>query len=404
VLLVYPAAGTEQMSVIPLSLLYIAQPLLEENIDVEIIDQRCEKDFFDRLDGQINSDLICVGISCITGPQIEQVANISEFIRKRSSVPIVLGGPHSTLLPEQTLESALVDYVVIGEGEAVFLSLVKALKMNGSVKGIPQVGYKENGRIIVNKGSKPEIKTRKIPYHLVTKYGKHSVIPILTSYGCPYNCSFCVEKVLHPKYFEKAAHDVLMMIEEALSLRQQLINFIDDNFLLNRKRVREILSLCQQKNLSFHFICTGRVDEVLSLNDETMMLVKKGGLVGIFFGIESGSSRILKFINKRITPEMVLQLNLRLRKEGIIPHYSFMAGFPTETKEDREKTIRLINLLKLENPAAVIWKINKYTPYPGTELFDLAVQKGFKPPERFEGWSRIHFYSEDYDVPYDLHL
>ena len=140
----------------------------------------------------------------------------------------------------------------------------------------------------------------------ITKYGKHSVIPILTSYGCPYNCSFCVEKVLHPKYFEKAAHDVLMMIEEALSLRPQLINFIDDNFLLNRKRVREILSLCQQKNLRFRFVCTGRVDEVLSLNDETMMLVKKGGLVGIFFGIESGSSRILKFINKRITPEMVL--------------------------------------------------------------------------------------------------
>ena len=81
-----------------------------------------------------------------------------------------------------------------------------------------------------------------------------------------------------------------------------------------------------------------------------------------------------------------------------------MAGFPTETKEDREKTIRLINRLRLENPAAVIWKINKYTPYPGTELFDLAVQRGFKPPERFEGWSRIHFYSEDYDVPYDLHL
>lgn len=100
---------------------------------------------------------------------------------------------------------------------------------------------------------------------------------------------------------------------------------------------------------------------------------------------------------------MVLKLNLRLRKEGIIPHYSFMAGFPTETGEDIGKTVGLMNRLKEENPEAVIWKINQYTPYPGTELFDLAVQNGFKPPEKFEEWSHIHFYSKHHAGPYDLH-
>lgn len=81
-----------------------------------------------------------------------------------------------------------------------------------------------------------------------------------------------------------------------------------------------------------------------------------------------------------------------------------MAGFPTETNQDMEKTIILINRLKQDNEDAVIWKINKYTPYPGTELFDLAVQNGFKPPEKFEEWTNVHFYSEEYSVPYNLHL
>jgi radical SAM superfamily enzyme YgiQ (UPF0313 family) len=404
VLLIYPATDEEQMSIIPLSLLYIAQPLLEENIHVEIIDQRFERDFFSRLGQRIHSDLICVGISCITGPQIAQVEKISEVVRKRSSVPVVLGGPHATLLPEQTLDSGLVDYIVIGKGEAAFLRFVKALKLNESVKNFEQIGFKENGRIIVNRGSVPEINVRRIPYHLMFQYGKPPAIPIVSSYGCPHKCSFCAVRVLYPKYCERTTDDVMFMIEEALALKPQLINFIDDNFLLNRKRVKEILSQCWRKGFHFESLCTGRVDEVLRLDDDTLRFLRKRGIMGIFFGVESGSSRILELVNKRITPEMVLKLNRRLRQEGIIPQYSFMAGFPTETKEDVVKTIRLMSLLKKENPRAVIWKLNKYTPYPGTELFDLAVQEGFKPPEKFTEWSHIHFYSKEYGLPYDLSL
>jgi anaerobic magnesium-protoporphyrin IX monomethyl ester cyclase len=403
VLLLYPAAETVQWNLIPLSLLYVAQPLIEEGIDVEIIDQRLERDFFRRVHQRITADLICIGISCITGPQIEQVIRICEFIRKVTNTPIVLGGPHPTLLPEQTLESGLVDYVVISKGEVPFLNLVRALKMSGSTQKIAQVGYKENGKIVIHKGQAPEIIVRRIPYHLVFRYGRPSTVPIISSYGCPYHCSFCVEKVLHPTYCEIPIHDVLFVVEEALGLSPEFIDFIDDNFLLNRKRVIELFSLCQEKGLDFRWLCTGRVDEVSSLDDETLTFLRKRGLVCIYFGIESGSPKILKLINKRITPEMVLKLNLRLRKEGIIPHYSFMAGFPTETGEDIGKTVGLMNRLKEENPEAVIWKINQYTPYPGTELFDLAVQNGFKPPEKFEEWSHIHFYSKHHAGPYDLH-
>jgi radical SAM superfamily enzyme YgiQ (UPF0313 family) len=402
VLLLYPAADVQQLALMPLSLLHIAQPLLEEGFDVEIIDQRLEKDFFNRLRQRILSDLICIGISCITGPPIQQVVRISELIRERTSVPIVLGGTHATLLPEQTLESPLIDYVVIGKGEAPFLNLVKALKSNQPVAGLKQIGYKENGKIIVNRGSVQEINVNRIPYQLLSRYARPSNVPIVSSYGCPYSCTFCVEKVLHPKYHEIAISDVMLMVQGALVLKPQFINFIDDNFLVNRKRVIELFSLCRRNNFNFQTVCTGRVDEVLNLDDDDIGYMKQRGLVGIFFGVESGSPKILKLVNKRITPDMVLKLNLKMKKGGIVPHYSFMAGFPTETKGDREETVRLMDRLKQENPQAVVWKINNYTPYPGTELYDVAVQHGFKPPRTFEEWSRVHFYSEDHGGGYDV--
>lgn len=402
VLLLYPAAGVQQFSLMPLSLLHIAQPLLEEGLEVEILDQRLERDFFSRLEQRILDDLICVGISCITGPAILQVIRICKFIRARTNVPIVLGGTHATLLPEQTLEPPFIDFIVIGRGESAFLNLVKALQTDQPVAGLEQTGYKEKGKIVVNRGFAPEIAVKNIPYHILSRYAVPSNVPIVTSWGCPYNCSFCVEKVLHPKYREMAVEDVMLMVQGALELKPQFINFIDDNFLVNRKRTIELFQRCRERDFHFQAVCTGRVDEVLRLDDDAVGFMKQSGMVGIFFGIESGSPRILKLVNKRITPDMVLRLNLRMKQEGIIPHYSFMAGFPTETNEDREETFRLMDRLKEENPQAAVWKINNYTPYPGTELYELAVQCGFDPPGSFEEWGHVHFYSRDHGGGYDV--
>ena len=404
VLLLYPEADARDISLVPLSLLYIAQPLLEHGFDVEIIDQRFEKDFFGELRRRLTPPPLCIGINCITGPQIDQVVAISRFLRKETDVPIVLGGPHATLFPEQTLESGLFDYVVIGKGEVPFLGLVRALKENGRPEGVINIGCKENGKAVIRKGVVQEVPVRTIPYHLVSRYGRPSTIPIFSSYGCPYHCAFCVERVLHPVYREVPLADVVFMLEEALRLGPQYINFLDDNFLLNRRRVMDLLSLTDRAGLDFLWVCMGRADGVLRMADETLGFLKQRGLVGIFFGIESGSEKILKLINKGITREMVLKLNARMRKEGIQPHYSFMAGFPTETEEDLQETRSLIRRLKEENPSAVVWKVNQYTPYPGTDLFDLAVKNGFRPPEKFEEWSRVYFYSNQYAAPYDEHL
>lgn len=404
VLLLYPKADAQDFTLIPLSLLYIAQPLIEEGIEVEIIDQRLEKDFFEKLHQRLTAELICIGINCITGPQIEQVLAILKFLKSITDIPLVLGGPHPTLFPEQTLASGLIDYVVIGKGEVPFLNLVKALKENSSLKHVSGIGFNENGKPVIRKSADGGIQIRDIPYQLVACYGKPSTIPILTSYGCPYNCAFCVEKVLHPQYQEVQLADVLYMIEKAVRLGPQFIDFMDDNFLVNIRRVIDLLQSSRRSGLNFRWVCLGRVDGVLKLSDDVLRFLKMSGLVAAYFGIESGSQRILDLIDKRISIEMVLALNLRMKKEGIQPHYSFMAGFPTETQEDVQQTIKLIQRLKEDNPEAIVYKINQYTPYPGTRLFDLAVKNGFEPPDTMGGWSRVYFYSKEYSACYDDHL
>jgi anaerobic magnesium-protoporphyrin IX monomethyl ester cyclase len=404
VLLVYPSSGDENLQLMPLSLLYVAQPLLENGIRVDIVDERFEEVFFKTLGERLGPDLICVGISCISGPQIESVSRIARFLKSRTNLPIVLGGPHATLFPESTLKSGLFDFVVVGSGEVPFLNLVTAIRDKGSPYGIPQVGWRQGESIKVNDGTRSGMFICRIPYHLMTHYPPFSTITLITSFGCPYHCTFCVEKVLHPRYWERSTDDVLTMIDDALAWHPQFINFIDDNFLTNKKRVREILSRSTERGLRFRFVCMGRVDEVLRFDGEFFDFLIAHGIDSIYFGVESGSPRILELIRKGITPAMVLELNETLRANGIVPHYSFMAGYPTETREDRDMTTELMKQLKEDNPRAVVWKINRYTPYPGTRLYDLAVEKGFRPPEKFEDWNSVSFYSEDYGDDFDVML
>ena len=109
-------------------------------------------------------------------------------------------------------------------------------------------------------------------------------------------------------------------------------------------------------------------------------------------------------INKNITVDMIINANLRLKKSGIISEFSFMTGFPTESPSEMKQTQDLIVKIKKDNPCSLIWRLNKYTPYPGTRLFDLCLSHGFKPPETLKEWSDIHWYRSVYNSEYEKEL
>jgi hypothetical protein len=127
------------------------------------------------------------------------------------------------------------------------------------------------------------------------------------------------------------------------------------------------------------------------MDGEVLPLLKKAGFDQIFVGVESGSDAVLKRIKKDITVEQVLLADSKLKKAGIKPFYSFMAGFPLESMDDVKRTLRLMNQLLRRNPDAIVYKLQMFTPFPGTELLHLSSQLGTKFPSSLAGWSNYHY-------------
>ena len=143
VLLVYPHIikgwQAQPRVEIPMGLLCIATAVVQEGYDVKIIDQRIEPRWRSMLERELREDPICVGISSMTGPQLRYALEISKIVKDYGNVPVVWGGIHPTILPDQTLRNEFIDFIVQGEGEETFLELVQALegkKPLGTVKGI----------------------------------------------------------------------------------------------------------------------------------------------------------------------------------------------------------------------------------------------------------------------------
>lgn len=155
--------------VLPLGLLAAAAPLDAAGYEVKIIDQQIEPQWKKRLLAELKRTPVCVGITCMTGPQIRYALEASSFVKENSSVPVVWGGAHPSLLPRQTVENDHVDLIVQGEGEETFLELVQTLQKGAPLGDVKGIWYKQNGQIMANP-PRPHIDLNNQPppaYHLV---------------------------------------------------------------------------------------------------------------------------------------------------------------------------------------------------------------------------------------------
>jgi len=135
------------------------------------------------------------------------------------------------------------------------------------------------------------------------------------------------------------------------------------------------------------------------MDREFFELMVRAGVKRFTVGIESGCQRVLDLIKKDITVEEAIEANRRLAPYPFVPLYLFMMGMPTETPEELGQSIQLADRLLADNPRAVK-TFNIYTPYPGTELFALALERGLKTPERLEDWARFNFRNVQDDSPW----
>ena len=415
VLLIYPKTGMDFGSTIapPHALLAVAAPVLKAGYKVKLLDQRAQIITEKTLENYLSDDLICVGISTMTGTQIRNAIHLAQMVGELTNgkVPMVWGGCHPSVVPEQTLEHENVDIVVIGEGDETFLELVQTLEHKRSLSAVKGIMYKEAGKMVRTE-SRPLLDVENllpVPWELVDveKYihrdmylqESHRVLDIgQTSRGCPFRCGFCSSAAIRERKWRA------MSVEKSLDLitenvRRFRLNGIwlrDDEFYIDRKRATAICEGMIERNLNISFYTSGtRADVFIKASDYDIDVLKRAGAYTLKFGAESGCQRILDLMQKGLKIEQTLEANQKCKKHGIIPVFGLMIGYPTETFDEINQTIDLSFQIQRENPAAQLETMACYTPLPGTPDFPLALKYGLKPPQSLGEWSDWIF--DDYD-------
>jgi len=399
VLLVHPNVGLYLLKYsgrhfVPSGILLVGTALHHAGYQVKIIDQGIDKNWKLQIAKALKEEVVCLGISCKTGTQIFNGLEIAKFVRTHSTIPIVWGGVHPTLLPEQTLENEFVDIVVRKEGEETMLELTTALEKNRSLVDIQGISYKENGKIVHNPDREfIDLNKQPLPHwellnlhHYTGEQKGNKFVNIATSRGCPFNCGYCYVNVFHKRKWRT------LSVNNALERMTVLINkhginrfqFDDEEFFIDIERGRELLKQFKKLNISWE--ASLRIDSILRMDDAFLELMKQSGCLNLDVGVESGSNRMLKLMNKKITREETIEANRKLAKSNLSPKFLFMVGLPTETLEDIRESVSLALQLKRENNKVRV-SFAIFTPYPGSELHDLAISHGFVPPDCLEKWA-----------------
>jgi len=338
----------------------------------------------------INNGPSLVGISSTT-PSILSAAKIARNVKAASpNVHIILGGAHASTLPEQTMEMMPdIDIIVRGEGEATVVELVDALERERPLEQVKGIVFRDKGRKVWTEGRDPISDLDQLPfpaYHLLPIKGyrfhpplgrKHPVVPIITSRGCPFRCTFCTKSVFGQTYRSNSAKYVSKEIEYVIGRFQaREIKFYDDSFTLQRRRVIELCDELVKREIDVPWSCETRVDLV----DEELLRVMKGaGCYMIEYGVESGNEGILEKMKKGISRQQVTKAFEATRAVGIQTVAYFMLGYPGETWDTARETIEFAKRIQ---PDFVQFSVA--TPFPGTEFHELCREDKMKEDD----WSR----------------
>lgn len=367
----------------PLSLAYLI-PNAKKYSEIKILDCLKENYSFENFQKYVKSykpDI--VGFTAFT-MEIQSVFICAKIVKKiNKKIYTIVGGPHASTFPENVLENQHIDFVFVSEAENNFPKLLYQIKENKlNLRKIPNLGFKEKNKIIINPIKVEEnLDSLPFPDFELMKFEeypklyfarKHPSIPILTSRGCPFNCTFCTGYKISGKNFRARSPENI--IEELKQLKQKYkikeFQIWDDNFTLNKKRSMEFCNLLIKEKLDLIWWCPNGV-RMETLDYELLKKMKDAGCYAIVLGIESGSKKIQKDMKKNLDFKKLREVvniayKLKLRTQGF-----FIIGYPTETKEDIVKTIKLAKSLPLDRAT-----FGLFQPLPGSDIFNDLKKQG----------------------------
>ncbi|MCS7114296.1 MAG: B12-binding domain-containing radical SAM protein [Candidatus Bathyarchaeota archaeon] len=386
----------------PLGLTYVAAALEKHGFEVKIFDNYLFKkplNHIELLVKKLNPEIIGISCNSINYKDCVEIARAAKGAAPESKV--VVGGPHPTCMPESVLDFEEVDFVVMGEGERAMVELAKHIidGKNQCYGDVPGIAYKRNGKIVKNPPRFIE-NLDVIPTparHLIplSKYYRRieflDVEPVdimNVIRGCPFHCKFCETRKIwgsNPRTFSPSR--VVMEIEHLIAnYGSRGIYFVADNFTINKKWTQKLCGLMMQHELDIEWVCDTRVDLV---SRDLLRAMKKAGCKTIWFGVESGSPRILEKLGKGINLQQAVQAFRLCKEEGIKVACSFMLGIPGETIEDMKATLKIAMTL---NPD---WcRFNIFIACPGSNLYDEILEK--KLYDRRDGFL-LYVKTEDFN-------
>lgn len=398
-----PPAGN-----LPLGLLYIAAVLDKEGYKVEILDAFMRSPSFRKIGDvmevgmpfeKIKEEIQrrkpdIVGVANPFTCQVKNAARVANIVKEvDSSILTVVGGPHVTVVPVEFLKEAKnFDVAVIGEGEYTMLDIAKFFEGRKKIDAVQGIAYRKGEKVMLNP-RRPFIKNLdELPYpayHLVEmeqylnpkkieyRSFQKRAISMITSRGCPFNCSFCSVHLHMGRIFRAHSADyVVNHIEYVVNnYRVKTIYFEDDNLTLDIKRFEEICDKIIEKGIRISWETPNGVRPD-RLTPTLLEKMKRSGCQSVFFGIESGDQYVLdKIIDKSLKLNDVIRVAEICKELGIKTGAFYIIGFPGEKKENMMKTVELALTLKKEFDVGMHLFIA--TPLYGTRLYEECVKKGY---------------------------
>ncbi len=357
----------------PLGLAYLASSLLnyKNDLHIEIIDGfLMERDEYYQKISKIKADVIGV---TTTMAQLGEALLIPQILKNNK---IIIGGPGVVNLPSSKLYESGYSIICYGEGEKTIVELIKAFENGSSLKNIKGISYCSNGKeiktpprdLIKNLDDIPFPARSLLDMEKYLRIWKEkmgvAVTQIISSRGCPFSCRFCDRTTFGGRIRFMSPPRI---IEEMRSLYEsfgaEMIWFEEDLFTVNRKRVLDFCKLMEEELPGKRWGAHSRVD---TIDLEMLTQMKKAGCTDLFFGVESGSQKILDILGKGFTVGQIEKAFRLAKKVGINTEMYLIIGVPGETQEDIDITKRMI--AKLE-PSSL--DISSLTPIPGTEIYEM---------------------------------
>jgi len=391
---------------VPLGIASLAAALRAEGFDVYMADLH-DAGWDEVAEILAGSGADVVGISFFTFGRVNAMRTASLTRRILPCATVIAGGPHATFFPDQVLSGGCVDVVVIGEGESAIVDLATALESGADFRNVPGIAYRQ-GQTTLTSAHRAwtedldafpfpsyesfdlsQYKSPEIPLCYQGLIGTH----VITSRGCPFTCRFCsVNRFFNGRWAFRSPRNVVDELEALVdSFGVRHVYFSDDLFTLRPERAIGICREILDRRLDLVWMAETRVDCV---DGELLGWMRRAGCYRVYYGVESGSPKILQAINKRFTVRQVADAFEMTHKAGIEPCCFLMVGNPGETPETIAQTVGLVNAIR----PATMPVIGITTILPGTDLYELSKHQGLISDDYWLTDEAPPLYTGEYDI------